>query len=109
MNEDELVEGTPIEEWPILNRAQVDELRYMNIRTVEQLANVSDTNAQGMMGINMLRQKAQTYLENAKDAALTERLDEQAQMIAELQAKLAEQAEEKPKRRGRPRKEETEE
>ncbi|MAS09920.1 hypothetical protein [Salinisphaera sp.] len=38
----EQVQGTPIEEWPYLGQARVAELRALNIRTVEQIAELPD-------------------------------------------------------------------
>ena len=77
----EAIEGTLLSEWPAVTRGQVAELQYLNIRTVEQLANVSDANSQNVMGIQILRQKAQNYLETSERQAA-------ADTIAALQARL---------------------
>ena len=37
-NNEDLVQGTPLETWPQLTRSQVEEMRYFHVRTVEQLA-----------------------------------------------------------------------
>jgi hypothetical protein len=92
---DDQVEGTLLSEWPQVTRAQVEELRFLNIRTVEQLAVVSDSNAQNIMGIQMLKSKAQKYLEHADKEATAERF---AELEAKYEALLAAQSEEKPKR-----------
>ncbi len=76
-NEQELVDGTPLGEWGFLSKAQVAELEYFNIRTVEQLANVTDANAQKFMGINKLKQRAQEYLEASKGEAPILQLQEE--------------------------------
>ncbi len=73
-NESEVLDGTPLEAWPGLTRSQVEELRYFNIRTVEQLASVSDTHAQKFLGINMLRRKAEAYIEAAAGNAATDKM-----------------------------------
>lgn len=88
-----------------LTASQIEELRYFHITTVEQLASVSDTNAQKFMGIAMMRGAAQKYMEQAKtqsgetwakaqlaerDAeinALKEAIRDQGEMIKELQVK----------------------
>jgi hypothetical protein len=108
------VTGTLLEEWPGVTRSQCEELKFLNVRTVEQLAEIADSNAQNIMGIAVLKQKAQRYLEASKEEqatkALAEVKDENAElraMIEELQAKTASTP--APKKRGRPRKEETEE
>jgi hypothetical protein len=77
------VEGTLLEEWPGITRSQAEELKYFNIRTVEQLAGVSDSNAQNIMGIQFLKQKATAYLEASKEEATAEAL---AEMTARLEA-----------------------
>lgn len=68
------VEGTPLEEWPAVNRAQVMELRAIGILTVEQISTLSDTATQRVMGLSGLRARAQAYLDDASAIALTEQL-----------------------------------
>lgn len=99
------IEGTLLEEWAAVTRSQVEELRYLNIRTVEQLATVSDSNAQNVMGINLLREKAKKFLETSEKEATAERF---AELEAKYQALLESQGVEAPKKRGRPKKEESE-
>lgn len=103
---EEFVSGTPLDSWPVLSSSQVKEMAFFNVRTIEQLANMPDSEAQKFMGIAILRTKAKMFLEAAaggapmealqdameeKDnqlAAMKESLDSQAQMIADLQAKI---------------------
>ena len=66
---DELLDGTPLDKWPLITPAQTLEMKYFNIRTVEQLAGLNDSTAQQFMGINLLRDRAKEYLVAAKDAA----------------------------------------
>lgn len=86
--DEEAIEGTLLEEWAGVTRSQVEELRFMNVRTVEQLANMSDTNAQNMMGLNMLRQKALDWLDSVKDNATQEALAAANARIDELMDRL---------------------
>jgi hypothetical protein len=72
--------GTPLEAWPMVTRAQVEELKFFGIRTVESLAEIADVHAQKFMGINMLRQRARDYVEAAKGT----------QPMAEMRAQLEE-------------------
>lgn len=59
-------EGWPLEEWPPLSPAQVANLKSLNIATVEQLAQISDTALDKIgMGARSLRDKAQAALSNA--------------------------------------------
>lgn len=60
--------GCPLEMWPAINKALVMELKYHNIHTVEQLAALSDGNAQQVGPINELKRKALDYLKTAKDS-----------------------------------------
>jgi len=91
------LEGTPLSEWSLVTRSQVEELSFFNVKTVEQLAEMSDGNAQGFMGLNTLRQKAKDWVIKAKEAApairLTEELRVRDEENAKLKAQLAELAE----------------
>jgi len=57
--QDQMV-GTPLKVLPFLSEAQVEELAYFKIRTVEQLADLADT--VNFMGSQEMKQKAQKYL-----------------------------------------------
>jgi len=107
--EEQTQEGTPLSEWAGISRAQIEELRHFNIRTVEALANAPDANLQKFMGINALKQKAKAYMEDAKllvpierlnneNAALRQQLDE---LKAQVNAMQSGDEAEKPKRRRR--------
>lgn len=60
----EVLEGTPIESWPLLNRAQVAEFKALGILTVESLAGLDDLGVQklGPYGLNM-RQRAKQHIQ----------------------------------------------
>jgi hypothetical protein len=88
-DDEEYIEGTLLEAWPGVTRAQVEELRFFNVRTVEQLASMTDTNSQGLMGINMLKRKAKAYLEEADGNAAKQALAEQKAKNEDLEAKIA--------------------
>jgi hypothetical protein len=67
--------GTPLSEWALLKRAQIAELNYRNIRTLEELAGLSDLAVQNLgMGGQMLRARAKAYLDDAEREALATRL-----------------------------------
>lgn len=104
--------GTALAVWPnsLLNRARVEELAYFHIRTVEDLAAVSDANLANLgMGAREIRAAAQKFLEvAAKGTAPIERMlaenfalkdelgranksiAEQAEIISALRAQLRE-------------------
>jgi hypothetical protein len=55
-------EGVPLAEWAQISRSQAEELSFLHIKTVEQLATVKDGNMQNFMGGYALREKAQKWL-----------------------------------------------
>jgi hypothetical protein len=92
------VEGTPLAQWPGISRSQVEEFRFFNIVTVEQLANMSDAHSHKFMGINALKAKAKAYLEASstqaainRENAVNKQLEEQLavnQSLTEANDKL---------------------
>lgn len=92
----ELVTGTPLEAWGILNLAQIEEYRYFGVRTIEQLGNLNDDICQKITGAVGLKQRAQTFLAMAKDEAPMKRvqaeLDKRDNQIATLTAAVEEQS-----------------
>lgn len=89
----EINEGTPLTEWPLISRSQAEELAFFHVKTVEQLATMSDAQASKFMGLSSVRAKAKTWLENVeKDKPLWEmdqKLRAQNAEIAELKQSLA--------------------
>ena len=103
---DEPTEGTPLAEVPIFKRREVEECRYMNIYTLEQLAGLSDSHVKKDRGLFAYREKAKGYLDVAlrgkeasklqaeKDAlenrfkAQQDAIAEQSALIKQLQAQL---------------------
>lgn len=96
-NNPDNVQGTLLRDWPILNSAQATELKHFKFYTVEQVASASD---QQIMAIGMtagmsplaLRDKAQAFLENAKDSSFAQKQAEELklrdQQIADLTAQM---------------------
>ena len=65
--------GWKLESWPAINSAQVKTLKYMNIFTVEQLAEISDGAAQAVgMGAMELKTRAKAAVAAAKGNAQVE-------------------------------------
>jgi hypothetical protein len=76
------LEGTPLIEWPPINKSQVMELAYFHIQTVEQLAAVNDAQLQRMgMGTRALRELAKEYLDIANNGTAPI-----ARMLAKIEA-----------------------
>src|SRR5262249_22132469 len=68
-------DGTPIEQWPILNKSMVKWLKHHDIHTVEQCAAIADNAIQNLgMGARALRQKAQAFLSDAERMSMVESL-----------------------------------
>lgn len=89
---EQVMPGTPLRDWSLLNSAQAKELEHYRFYTVEQVANASDHNLQsigmlaGMSPISF-REKARAYLSSAKGSALVmQQADELAQSRAREQA-----------------------
>lgn len=116
----EQIVGTPLSQWPAISRSRAEELRAMKFFVIEQIAEASDQQVQGigMDGIT-LRQRAQQFLKTAKDTAIVDKqsaelaakqkqLDEQASQIKALQEQMLAfmtnkpAVEAQPKRKGRP-------
>lgn len=73
----QVMSGMPVREWPAITRAQAEELFHMNIYTVEQLATMADVYGSKIMGFQDLRRKAVAYVEQAKDAAYAQKMNEE--------------------------------
>jgi hypothetical protein len=88
----EQVQGTPLTEWSQITKAQVDELAYFRISTIEQLALVSDANCQKYMGLSDMRSRAQRYLEQRKEEApmlkMEAELHTRDEQISAMQAQI---------------------
>lgn len=89
----QVADGTPLKEWPGVSRAQVEELAYFRIYTVEQLADVSDANLRNMGPFLALRQRARDFLERAKGAAPVEKMRQELEARDEQLARLQAQVE----------------
>ena len=108
------IEGTPLKHWPMISPLRVAEFEAMNVFSVENLRDMSDTNIQKLADGRVWREKAKGWLESAekngasaKFAAENERLrtdmEEMRKQIAELSAQVREPEKRGP---GRPRKDE---
>ncbi len=79
----EQVIGTPLNVLPFLTEAMLLDYTASNVRTVEQLANLSDVNCQKLMGSVTHKQDAQRWLDSLKSSDT---------LRAEFEKKLAKQA-----------------
>lgn len=112
----EVLEGTPLAEWPQLSRSQAKEIEHYKIRTVEQLASLSDQNMQDTFpGIRRLVELAKAWLVAAENGADTSALLTEVEQlkatiaarddqIREIERKMDALQDQKPRRGpGRPR------
>lgn len=89
--------GTPLTEWAVsgMTKARAAELAHFHVKTVEQLATITDAAVQNLgMGMWELREKARKWLEIAeKGSAPIEQMmatiQSQGDQIKQLQADLA--------------------
>lgn len=99
------VDGWALEEWPMVNAAQVEELKYRKCFTVEQLAGMPDGIAQSLgMGYLDLKHKAITALRRASEGTdeLKQRdeiIQKQAEALAAMEERLAKLEASRPGRR----------
>lgn len=117
-NEEPLT-GTPLDAWGVAPKALVEFLKPLKIKTIEDFADLADHKLSGIPfpGMREMKLKAKAFKEARETASIADtlagrdrtiehmqgRLDEMAEMMKQLQAKLP--AEEAPRRGpGRPRK-----
>lgn len=85
------IPGTPLDMWPAIGDTQKAEFKAMNIRTVEEFANLPDSVAIKIMGFNALRDKARAFIASGKDAELIGRIRAESDAkVAGLEAKMKE-------------------
>lgn len=86
------IDGTLLSELPWMTKSQIAELNYSNVHTVEQLAGLSDANAQQFLGNFKLRERAKNFLAAAAGEApaikLQAALEERDNHIQVLERKV---------------------
>lgn len=93
----DLQAGTPLEAWPMVNRAQIAMLKHNGVHSVEALAGLTDQHITqiGMEGRGLV-QKAKDYLENATNSKAAmeamERERKMEQRFTDLEQKYLELA-----------------
>lgn len=90
-------DGTPLALWPAVSPALAEELRYINIFTVEQLAELADTYVSKVPRGHELKRKAADFVAALKDQAVVNKLQSELEQrdneIETLKKAVAEQAE----------------
>jgi len=93
--DNEQVVGTPLTEVTWISRSMVEELSYIKVRTLEQLAELNDQACTRGPGLYELKRKAAAFIKKASDAApfdamhkeneeLKERLSNMEKMLADM-------------------------
>lgn len=86
-------QGTPLDLWNGVTPAQVSELKYYNVTTVEELATMSDSTSTNFMGGHELKRKAIMFMEASKegetDRKLAAALEASNAEIAALKSQMA--------------------
>lgn len=90
--EQEQVVGTPLSQWPLMGRSQVEEFRSLGIMSVEHLAELRDDIKLKIPGAVQLCQRAKDWLAAASDSAILGKLraerEEQDERIATLEKQI---------------------
>jgi len=89
-------DGTPLTLWPTIPATLAEELKFINIFTVEQLATLADTHVAKIPGGHQWKNKAEVFVKAMKDTAhvtkMQAELAERDNRIETLEKALAEQA-----------------
>ena len=83
------IEGTPLSEWPQLSTSQVKEFSHLNIKTVEQMIAMADSDAMRFHGGLNLKRKAAEWLEAADETKLIAEKQMLQDDVSSLQAQVA--------------------
>jgi hypothetical protein len=88
-------DGTPLEEWPILKRSQVMELKALGFKTVEHIRDMDDLAIQRIgMGGRRLKELAGGFLDDADRIANESKLSAENERLTEQVAALTRQVQE---------------
>ena len=84
-NEQLATDGMPLEQWAGCTRSQCENLKNLNVFSVEQLADASEAVLEKLIGSRVLKEKAKAYLEQAQDSGkMVERLTKLEETIEYL-------------------------
>jgi len=87
-----VIEGTPLASLPRMTPGKVEEYKFFNVHTVEQMAAAPDNLGQKFMGFHEDKRSAKAFLEIAKGNAPIEKMNEELKArdskIEELQAQI---------------------
>jgi hypothetical protein len=81
-------EGMPLIEWPKITRTLAEELAFLNVKTVEQLASMKDANLQQIMGGYGFRDQAVKWLATNSAETVDREKEEMRETIALMQEQI---------------------
>ena len=91
-NVEDAVIGWRLEEWPVLSRSDVENLKQFGIKTVEQVAALSDSNLDSIgLGARSYRDKAISAIEQAHNGSALTRLQSELERLRADNAALHQQ------------------
>ncbi len=73
-NQHAVITGMPLDQWPALDRNQIEELNAQKFYSVEQIAAASDAQLGNLPNGFNLRTRAKAFIEYAKDTAAAQKL-----------------------------------
>lgn len=80
------IEGTPLDQWPQVSPAEIRALYDINVRSVEELTQISEQIVSMVPGGTKLQQKANAWLQSAAShGQVAEQMREMQEQIAALQ------------------------
>lgn len=89
---EQLLDGTPLDAWPMITQEEAEGWKILKIFSVEQLANVSDTVIQDYgMGGRSQREKAKKFLASEATSAPISELKSENELLKEQIALLQKQ------------------
>lgn len=78
------LEGTPLEQWPVISASTAKELEHFKVRTVEQLSEIPDGLLKNLgMGSLKLREQAREWLKTSQKSAAANALVKRADDLQE--------------------------
>lgn len=85
------LDGIPLAAWPAVSEIQIEELRKHGIKTVQAVAEVTDSQLGRIQLPNMrgLKAEAKLYLENTDKASLANQISDQQATIEQMAEEMA--------------------
>lgn len=80
--------GTPLAQWPQINRSQVEEMAFLGVKTVEQLVELSDGHAAKFRNGYSLKRLAKEFMAFSGETKMIAENDALKQRISDLENRL---------------------